>query len=157
MKLMDSLEIFYRRKDKDLNDLERKLKEIFRETGIVLDVVNSESAGKIFLKINVLEDQEEVPNFVVKALTPETDATELPLGEWATLDVFVEEVDYLEDHEYMKIFSDGNRHTLYVPYSSVKNKNRNEVVKEFMRYFFETKGWNPDNYEFFVQEVDNII
>ncbi|MDK2949579.1 MAG: hypothetical protein PWQ26_246 [Thermotoga sp.] len=154
---MDSLEIFYRRKDKDTRDLERKIREILRETGITLDVVNSESAGRIFLRINVLEDQEQIPSFILKALIPETDATRLPLGEWATLNVFVEEASYLEDYDYMKIHSEGNRYTLYVPYSTVKSKNRDEVVADFMKYFFETKGWDPEDYEFFVQEVGSII
>ncbi|KAF2959653.1 DUF3855 domain-containing protein [Thermotoga sp. 38H-to] len=158
MRLMDSLEILYYKKGKEFGVLEKRMKEIFNETGVSLEPVNSELIGRIFLKINVLEEGEEVPSFVIKALTPEENAVDLPLGEWADLkNVFVEEVDYLDSYGDMRILSEKNWYTIYVPYFSVKEKSRNEVVKEFMRYFLESKGWNPEEYAFSVQEIDNLF
>jgi hypothetical protein len=57
----------------------------------------------------------------------------------------------------MRILSEKNWYKIYVPYSSVKKKNRNELVEEFMKYFFESKGWNPGEYTFSVQEIDNLF
>ena len=158
MRLMDSLEILYYKKGKELGVLEKKMKEIFNETGVSLEPVNSELIGRIFLKISVLEEGEEVPSFAIKALTPKENAVDLPLGDWTDLkNVFVEEIDYLDSYGGMRILSEKNWYKIYVPYSSVKKKNRNELVEEFMKYFFESKGWNPGEYTFSVQEIDNLF
>ena len=60
MRLMDILEILYYKKGKEFGILEKKMKEIFNETGVSLEPVNSELIGRIFLKISVLEEGEEV-------------------------------------------------------------------------------------------------
>ncbi|PLV58355.1 DUF3855 domain-containing protein [Thermotoga sp. KOL6] len=158
MRLMDNLEIVYRKRGRKFGDLEKKMREILKETGVSLEIVNSEVMGKLSLKINILDDYEKPPAFVMRVLTSESNAMNLPLGEWTNLEnIFVEEIDFLDEYEAMKIHSDGDKYTIYIPFSVVRKINRNDVVAKFMEYFFKTKNWDTNDYEISVREVDNIF
>lgn len=151
MRVLDNLEIVYHRKGLDLRALLKSLEDIEKKFGVPVSFLNSKIAGKISLKVSVLEDDEPFPVFALRVLYSGDDPTSVPLGEWANLPLgFVEEADFLEEHAYMKVQRQGDQYHVYVRFSDVKDKTRNDVVKDFMTYLLG----NLEEYDYFVKDVE---